>query len=58
MENRTIAVIDHSINGLFIYNVDKDFDSNSIEVVLHEQGHRLSNCIWGEFDGQINDLRK
>lgn len=52
-----IAVIDLSISGLFIYDVPEDFDSEQIEDFINSQGHHLSNCSWGCFDGDITDLR-
>jgi hypothetical protein len=48
-----IAVIDSSTLGLFIYDVDKNFDSEQIEEFINKQGHHLSNCSWGEFEGEI-----
>lgn len=54
---KAIAVIDHSVNSLFIYDVPEEFDSEQIEEFL-EENHHLSNCSWGEFDGIINDLRE
>lgn len=48
-----IAVIDSSTLGLFIYDVNKNFDSEQIEEFISEQRHNLSNCSWGEFDGEI-----
>lgn len=54
---QAIAVLDHSINALFIYDVPKEFDVEQMEEFLHEQGRHLSNCSWGEFDGTITDLR-
>ena len=55
---KAIAVIDLSCRGLFIYDVPKDFDIEQIEEFLHEKGGHLSNCSWGEFDGEIVDLRE
>jgi len=54
---KAIAVIDLAISGLYIYNVPKDFDSEQTEDFIHSQGHHLSNCSWGEFNGEIVDLR-
>lgn len=53
---RKIAVIDSSVNGLFIYDIPKDFNTESIEEFMHQQGRHLSNCNWGEFDGEIIEL--
>lgn len=53
---KKIAVIDQSVNGLFIYTVPEDFDNEQIEDFLDIQGRHLSNCSWGEFDGEIVDL--
>jgi len=53
---KKIAVIDHSVNGLFIYSVDENFNEEKIEEFLTEQGRHISNCSWGEFDGEIIDL--
>lgn len=52
-----IAVIDSSTTGLFLYSVPKEFDSEEIEIFINNKGHHLSNCSWGEFDGEIVDLR-
>ena len=52
-----IAVIDLSIKGLFIYDIDSNWDDETIEEFLIEQGRHLSNCSWGVFDGEIVDLR-
>jgi len=52
-----IAVIDLSVNGLYLYNVPKEFDSEQIEEFITSQGHRMSNCSWGEYNGGIVDLR-
>lgn len=53
-----IAVIDHQQNGLFIYDVPKDFNFENIDDFLIEQGHKPSVSTWGQFDGQIVDLRE
>jgi hypothetical protein len=52
-----IAVIDQSVNGLFLYDIDSNWDSEKIEEFINSQGHHLSNCSWGVFDGQTIDLR-
>lgn len=58
-EKMAIAVIDLAISKLFIYDVPKHFDSEQIENFLLEQNiHHLSNCSWGVFDGDIEDLRE
>jgi len=54
---KAIAVIDLSTLALCIYDVNDDMDSEEIEEFIHGQGHHLSNCSWGEFDGEINDYR-
>lgn len=53
---KKIAVIDHSMNGLFIYNVNEKLTSEEIECFLRQQGRNISDCSWGEFDGEIIDL--
>jgi len=53
----TIAVIDQSINALFIYDIDSDWNNEETEEFLISQGRHLSNCSWGLFDGEITDLR-
>lgn len=53
----TIAVIDQSINGLFLYEVDEGMDSEQIEDYLHSEGRKISNCCWGQIDGTVEDLR-
>tara|TARA_R110000787_G_scaffold71266_6_gene158708 strand:- start:85 stop:270 length:186 start_codon:yes stop_codon:yes gene_type:complete len=53
-----IAVIDLSTNGLFLYSVPKEFGAEAVEEFIIGQGHHLSNCSWGEFDGDIVDLRE
>ena len=57
MSKQAIAVIDLSVVGLFIYDVNPLFGSEEIEDFIHSQGHHLSNCSWGAFDGEIVDLR-
>lgn len=52
-----IAVIDQSINGLFLYDIDSDWNDEEIENFITSQGRHLSNCSWGIFDGKIVDLR-
>lgn len=54
---KAIAVIDLSTSSLCIYDVPEDYDSEQIEEFIYEEGHHLSNCSWGEFDGEINDYR-
>lgn len=51
---KQIAVIDLAICELFIYTVRKNYDSEKIETFLTKKGHHLSNCSWGEFNGEIN----
>ena len=58
MKHKTIACIDQSVNGLFIYAVPTHFDNDDIEGFLTAEGRHLSNCSWGEFDGDIVDLRE
>ena len=52
-----MAVIDQSINGLFFYDIESDWNDERIEEYLREQGRHPSNCSWGVFDGEIVDLR-
>ncbi len=52
-----IAVIDQSINGLFLYKVPEHYDSSQINEYIESQGRQLSLCTWGVFDGEIIDLR-
>ncbi len=52
-----IAVIDQSINGLFLYDVPEDYTSEEINNYIESQGRQLSLCTWGVFDGEIVDLR-
>jgi len=54
----SIAVIDLSIPSLDIYKLPDDFTSEETETFLEATGHHLSNCSWGEFQGEINDHRK
>lgn len=54
---KSIAVIDLSIPALFLYDVPEDYDNEQIEEFLYKQGRHLSNCSWGEFKGNIIDLR-
>lgn len=57
MNKEWIAVIDQSVSGLFLYTVEEHWDSVETEEFIHSQGHHISNCSWGVFDGQIVDLR-
>ena len=52
-----IAVIDQSMNALFIYQVPEHYTSFEIENYVESQGRQLSLCTWGVFDGEIVDLR-
>lgn len=52
-----IAVIDQSMNALFIYEIDSDWNSEQVEKFITSQGRHLSNCSWGIFDGEIIDDR-
>ena len=52
-----LAVIDQSVNALFIYDIDSDWNNDETEAFLVSQGRHLSNCSWGVFDGEITDLR-
>jgi len=52
-----IAVIDSSVKGLFIYDVDSDWNDEQIEHFINTQGRRPSECSWGVFDGDIDDFR-
>lgn len=54
---QAIAIIDLSTCSLDIIDVDDELDSEQIEDVLIKKGYHLSNCSWGAFDGNINDLR-
>lgn len=54
---KAIAVIDHSTNSLFIYDINEKFTTEQIEKFLDKKHHHLSNCSWGEFDGEIIDNR-
>lgn len=53
----TVAVIDHSMNALFIYEVDSVWPPEEVNAYLASQGRNISNCSWGPFDGEIIDLR-
>lgn len=57
MSKQAIAVIDSSHPSLFIYDVPNEWDSDRIEQFIHDEGHKLSNCSWGAFDGEIQDFR-
>ena len=57
MGYQALAVIDQSVNGLFIYDIEEGLSNDEIETFIHSKGHHLSNCEWGEFDGQIEDQR-
>ena len=52
-----IAVIDMSTLTLHIHNTPERWDSEETEEFLRESGYHLSNCSWGEFDGEIHDER-
>jgi len=52
-----LAVLDSSIPGVFIYDVDAGWNSERIETFLYEQGRRVKDCDWLVFDGEITDLR-
>ena len=57
-EYKVIAVIDLSNTSLHIYDINPKWDNERIENFLEQQGHHLSNCSWGEFDGIIIDHRE
>lgn len=52
-----VALIDLSVCGLYIYDVPKELDHEETEEWLGCQGHHMSDCSWGVFDGDITDLR-
>jgi len=54
----SIAVIDHTLHALFIYDLPENWNPAKIETLLNENGHRLMNCSWGAFDGKIEDQRE
>jgi len=43
---------------LHIYDVPDEYDSEQIEEFIVSEGHHLSECSWGEFDGIVNDFRE
>ena len=53
-----IAVINSNTLQLEIHDVDSDWDSERIEEFIESKGHKISECNWGIFDGNINDYRK
>lgn len=58
MKDKTpIMVIDHTVSECFIYDMDSDLLSEDIESKLIAQGHHLSSCSWGQYNGIINDKR-
>jgi hypothetical protein len=56
-EQVAIAIIDMSTSTLTILDVPAKWDCEETEEFLDENGYHLSNCSWGEFDGEIHDDR-
>jgi hypothetical protein len=56
-EEVAVAIIDMSTSTLHIMSVPTLFDSQETEEFLEENGFKMTNCSWGEFDGEINDER-
>lgn len=69
-QDKTVAIIDHEINEVFIYDVSEESSSEDIESflcdvncytsddgIIEKPLHRLGSCSWGEFNGIINDFR-
>ena len=54
---KSIAVIDQSMNAVFLYSVPDTHHTDEIEEFIEKQGRDLSFCTWGEFDGYLVDLR-
>ena len=57
MKQTAIAIIDLSTSTLTIIDVPDHWDSERTEEHLTDQGFSLTNCSWGEFDGDIHDQR-
>ena len=51
-----IAVIDLTINELFIYDVPEENTNEQTEEFIMSK-HHLNSCSWGVINGTINDLR-
>ena len=52
-----VAIIDLSTSTLHIMDVPDKLDGQETEEFLEENGFKMSNCSWGEFDGEIDDQR-
>ena len=49
-----VAIIDLSTSTL---HVPDRLDHQETEEFLEKNGFKMSNCSWGEFDGEIDDQR-
>lgn len=48
---------DLSIPELSIYRIPDHWDVDRIEEFMTSKGHKVSDCIWGAFEGEIKDYR-
>ena len=48
-----IAVIDQSVSTLTICKIPKDLQHEDVEWLLESKGFKMTNCSWGEFQGDI-----
>ena len=58
-EKVAVAVIDRSVSSLFVYDVPEYItrDESLLDDYLTKNGRKTSQCSWGVFDGNIEDLR-
>lgn len=48
-----VAVIDLSVPSLTICDIPEGLDHEAIEWLLETKGFKMSECSWGEFEGDI-----
>ena len=52
-----LCVIDQSVNAVFYYNIDENWDTETIEAFLQKEGRHASYYVWGLYD-EIVDLKE
>ena len=55
--HQNIFIADLSIAELSIHAVPNGWDCERIEEYVRNKGHKLSECSWGAFEGEIKDYR-
>lgn len=57
MPESNLFIGDLSIPELSIHRIPDHWDCERIEEFIRSKGHKLSECSWGIFEGEIQDYR-